>query len=202
MFITTLTKNDWFRIFKYLWKTNCMTYPYFYFVKAYLFSLDIIAVYFLYDFLRTSLTSDFISLAIIIGIRLVFPSIIFWLLFSKEIIIFWKVASVKPPHTLITFENTPTDEILHQVKQRYPTALINRSCIFSPPLNNKWDLLIFEDYYLLYTHYRTMLKGKKKRLHVILPIKQSDISDTTRFIERLETFCQRKIDLSDIKLHN
>ena len=191
MFITTLTNHDWFRIFKYLWKTNCMTYPYFYFVKAYLFSLDIIAVYVLYNFLRTSLTSSFISLVIIIGIRLVFPSIIFWRLTFNRL-----------PQILITFENIPETNILRKIKRQYPSARINLFGIFSPPLNNKWDLLIFEDYYLLYTHYRGMLKGKKKRLHVILPIKQSDISDTTEFLERLDPICQRKIDLSDIKLHN
>ncbi|WGN90144.1 hypothetical protein [Ligilactobacillus faecis] len=190
MFITKLTKRDWFRIFKYLWNNNCVYKLNIYSIKAYLFSLDIFTIYFLYLFLRNGSTSDLISSAVIVGIRLIFPSILFWRLTLNRL-----------PQILITFEKIPEIKILRKIKQQYPSAFINRFGIFSPPLDNKWDLLIFEDYYLLYTKYRETSNGRSKKFQVFVPLKKTDIVNKNEFLKCLEPICQRKIDLSNTKLH-
>lgn len=193
MFITTLTKKDWFRIFKYLWKTNCLSRPRRYFILFCFTILTINEAIMLFFIIF----EDVRDLAFILVMLADFILLINWHPYY-----FNKYVKKFSPQTVAVFEKNPTSKMIWQVKQKYPGIKVYKYGIFSPPYGNKWTILVFKDYYLLHTTFYTSINNRNRKKHVVIPIKRSDINDTTEFLERLDPICQRKIDLSDVKLSN
>ena len=196
MFITKLTKRDWFRLYSYLWKTNCTSKLLRYFINTALSSLLVCDFLFLYAEIAThqnlfDAISEFVAFLVFIP---------FWycFFFGGQVI---RIS----PQILVIFETKPTPELRTLLKENFKAQGIKSVPryaygIFTPPAGKKWDLLLFADYCVLYTHTFAKIRGKRRNYQIILPLKRSDIDDEATFFKRLEPVCQRKIDLSDVKL--
>ncbi|MEY8662364.1 hypothetical protein AALT52_05620 [Ligilactobacillus faecis] len=196
MFITKLNKRDWFRLYSYLWKTNCTSRLLRYFINTAFWFITFLAIFAFYSKPITS--QNFFE---VIGKLVIDLSIIpFWycFFFGGQVI---RIS----PQILVIFETKPTPELRTLLKEDFKAQGIKSVPryaygIFTPPAGKKWDLLLFADYCVLYIHTFAKIRGKRRNYQIILPLKRSDIDDEATFFKRLEPVCQRKIDLSDIKL--
>lgn len=195
MFITKLTKRDWYRVYKYLWIVRLLPAPRLkrFFGVLYLAFLEDIVLCTILFTLPLKLTTPIMILSLIvieILICLSVPSLIFY----KELRRF-------SPETFITLEHSTSFSTVEQLRKKHPTAYItSEQGIFSLPPGTKWTILIFQDYYLLCATFRQPYAKKYSTLINI--VRHDDIIDKKGFFAQLEPICKRMVNYSKIKLHH
>ncbi len=198
LFVTHLTKRDWYRIYKYLWRNHCITAI----SKNSLVLLKIIiALEALYEFY--SLSYDFFYMHRS-WISILLEVLIFVVGLSLCIPLAWLIQTIRfSPQTFISFSEAPSQELRKLIDTNYPQAKITKfSNIFALPLDNswhKWTVLVFMDYCVLYMS--AYGNPNKKLRYTLSIIKRTDIDDETLFFKRPKPVCERIVELPNVKLH-
>ncbi|WP_304652757.1 hypothetical protein [uncultured Ligilactobacillus sp.] len=203
MFITRLTKRDWYRIYKYLWQAQLLPQKIRICVKTVAILRILLAVWVLFPIvlrvlflllLRAPLTY-YLSYYEIFLIITVSSLLIFY-----YPLLFWAESRRFSPKVFITLKQGTSLAKLKKIRKRYPTAYITpNQGMFEPPFNSKWIVINFEDCYLL------VAKGKlpydpKRHFISFGIIRYKDIKHTITFSKQLEPVCERIVNYSDVKL--
>lgn len=201
LFITQLTKRDWYRIYKYLWKARLLPISKTkrFFIKFGAIIRILLALWFLLPITLRALLIFFVPLTLsYFEIALAISMIFIWtcyypLVFGLEIRNF-------SPSMIITLRRKTSITKFKKIRAKYPTAYITpKQGILSPPFNSKWIIISFKDCYLLVA--KGALPYDRKRYSSLLSvIRYENITDKIIFYKQLDSVCERIIDYSDIKL--
>ena len=193
MFITQLTKYDWYRIYKYLWKEQLVPASKIRrtIIKICAVSQRLLSLYVILGSIPYMITDPYFAISCI-AIVILFCIILYPLLFCIRLTKF-------SPKLLITLKQSMSGPQVKQVYKDYPTAYIPKYGLFSPPSNCKWTALIFNDCYLLCLNFHQPY-DQKRYFTLFSVIKATDIANTDRFHTQLESVCERIIDNSNIRL--
>lgn len=201
MFITQLTKRDWYRIYKYLWKAQLLPTSRIkrIFIKFGAIIRILLALWFLLPIALRALLLFFASLTLsYFEIALAISMILIWtcyypLVFCLEIRKF-------SPSMLITLRKKTSITKFKKIRAKYPTAYITpKQGILSPPFNSRWIIISFKDCYLLVAK-GALPYNHKQYFSLLSVIRYENITDKIIFYKQLEPVCERIIDYSDIKL--
>lgn len=153
MFVTQLTKHDWYRIYKYLWKAQISPNRFRIFAKFGMVLLVLLAVYLLAPTILRVLILLLFRIPFTVSISYsgaFFIAIIVFLLIFYYPLLFWKELRIFSPKVFITLTKSTDHFKLKKIRKQYPTAYITAG-LFSPSFDSDLIAISFKDCYLLVT---------------------------------------------------
>ncbi|QCQ03125.1 hypothetical protein FAX13_00140 [Ligilactobacillus animalis] len=201
MFITELTKRDWYRIYKYLWKAKISPKRARIFAKSGTILLVLLAVYLLAPTILRVLILLLFRIPFTVSISYsgaFFITIIVFLLIFYYPLLFLKELRIFSPKVFITLTKSTDHFKLKKICKQCPTAYITAG-LFSPSSDSDLIAISFKDCYLLVKKRKLPYDPKR---YFILPsvIRYRDISNKTDFYKQLDSICKQKINYSKITL--
>lgn len=203
LFITQLTKRDWYRIYKYLWKARLLPQKMRICVKTVAILRILLAVWILFPIVLRVLFLLLLHapLTYYLSYHEIFWTIaVILLLIFFYPLLFWAESRKFSPKVFITLKQGTSLAKLKKIRKRYPTAYITpNQGMFEPPFDSRWTIIQFEDCYLLVARGRLPYSPKQ---YFILPsvIRYKDVKNKIAFSKQLEPVCDRIVDYSNIQL--
>ena len=151
MFVTQLTKHDWYRIYKYLWKAQISPNRFRIFAKFGMVLLVLLAIYLLAPTILRVLLLLLFHIPFTVSISYsgaFFIAIIVFLLTFYHPLLFWKELRIFSPKIFITLTKSTDHFKLKKIRKQYPTAYITTG-LFSPSSDSDLIAISFKDCYLL-----------------------------------------------------